>query len=227
MGIMTNLSNYIDESTVVFHNLANPEGFYGEVVSNCLSATFDGVNQWAVDLMHVGAGETVLEIGFGLGEAVDLLIKQGKASHVTGIDNASLMVSKAKRLNAEAIRAGKATLLKADVARLPAFEQRFDHVMAINSVMYWPEHKLGRILKALRAGMAPGGKIYLVMHRHFERFERGDFTPHIRQLLQALRTAGFSDVDGTVQGVPDREVAIAEGAHVCVALHGVNPAFVL
>jgi SAM-dependent methyltransferase len=224
---MNNLSNFIDESTVVLNNLANPEGFYGEIVSNCLSTTFDGVNQWAVDLMQVQPGENILEIGFGTGQAIQLLAQQTHAARVIGVDTSAMMVSKAKRLNAEMVRRGQVSLQKADVAQLPDFDCRFDKVLAINSVMYWPEHKLERILKDLRSRMAPGGMIYFVMHRLYERFERGDFTPHIQQLLGELRKAGFSDVDGTVQGVTDREAAIAAGTYVCVALHGVNPAFVL
>lgn len=224
---MKHLSNFIDESRVVLHNLANPDGFYGEVVSDCLSATFDGVNEWTVDLMRVQPGDCVLEIGFGNGQAIERLVRHGRAGHIVGVDTSSLMVSKARRLNKEAIDRGQVRLLKADVVQLPLLEHRFDHVLAINSVMYWPEHKLDRILKDLRSRMAPGGMIYFVMHRLYERFERGDFTPHIRQLLQALRTAGFSDVDGTVQGVSSREEAIAAGTSVCIALHGVNPAFVL
>lgn len=224
---MSNTSNFIDESRIVLHNLANPEGFYGEIVSSCLSTTFDGVNQWAVDLMQIQDGDSILEIGFGTGLAIQEMAARSKASQIIGIDTSPLMVKKATELNAQAIRSNRVRLLKADVAQLPEFNLKFDKILAVNSVMYWPEHKLDRIFKELRTRMAPGGEIYLVMHRLYERFERGDFNPHIQQLLKELRQAGFSDVKGTVQNVQDKQAAIAAGTFVCIALHGVNPAFVM
>jgi cyclopropane fatty-acyl-phospholipid synthase-like methyltransferase len=220
-------SNFIDESKIVLSQLAKPDGFYGEIVASCLSTTFESVNRWAVDLMQVRPNETVLEIGFGTGHAIQELVNRTQASHVIGIDSASLMVQKATQLNQKAIQSGKVQLLKADVADLPAFTHKFDHVLAVNSVMYWPQHKLSRILKALKSQMAPGGRIYFVMQRHFARFERGDFNAHIQELLTHLTQAGFIEVSGTRQQVTDRQAAIDSGLLICLAIHGTNPAFCL
>ncbi len=220
-------SNFIDESTILLNQLAKPDGFYGEIVASCLSTTFESVNQWAVDLMRVQPKETVLEIGFGTGQAIRELVNRTPASRVIGIDSAPLMLQKATQLNQNAIQRGKVQLLKADVADLPDFHQKFDHILAVNSVMYWPQHKMGRILKALKSQMAPGGRIYFVMHRHYGRFERGDFNAHIQELLTHLTGAGFIEVAGTRQQVADRQAAIESGLSICLAIHGTNPAFCL
>ncbi len=220
-------SNLIDETRIVLNQLANPEGFYGEIVASCLSTTFESVNRWAVDLMQVQPGEAVLEIGFGPGQAIQELARQTQSSRIVGIDSAPLMLQKASALNQAAIQSGQVKLMQADVAHLPDFNQKFDHILAVNSVMYWPQHKLNRILKALKSQMAPGGRIYFVMHRHYGRFERGDFNAHIQELLTHLTKAGFIEVGGTRQQVTDPQAAIASGLSICLAIHGTNPAFFL
>jgi SAM-dependent methyltransferase len=217
----------IDESQVVLSNLAHPEGFYGEVVSSCLSATFQPVNQWAVSLMKVRPGDRVLEVGFGTGQAIEELASKTQAASIIGVDTSSMMLKKAQVLNKKAMESGKVCLLKADVSQLPEFEHPFDHIIAINSVMYWPQHKLNRIFKDLRSRLAPGGSIYFVMHRLYARYERGDFNPHIQELMQGLKKAGFCDVGGTRQNVVDSQAAIQDGAFINIAIHGTNPAFVL
>lgn len=219
--------NFIDESKIVLGQLAKPDGFYGEIVASCLSTTFESVNQWAVDLMQVQPNETVLEIGFGTGQAIRELVKRTPVSRITGIDPAPLMLQKATQLNQKAIQSGKVQLLQADVADLPDFNRKFDHILAVNSVMYWPSHKMSRILKALKSQMTPGGRIYFVMHRHYGRFERGDFNAHIQELLTHLTGAGFIEVAGTRQQVADPQAAIASGLSICLAIHGTNPAFCL
>lgn len=224
---LTTSPNFIDESKVVLNQLANPEGFYGEIVANCLSTTFESVNRWAVGLMQVQPDETVLEIGFGTGQAIQELSRYTQASRIVGIDTSPLMLEKATALNQAAIQSGQVELLQADVAHLPDFNQKFDHILAVNSVMYWPQHKMNRILKALKSQMAPGGRLYFVMHRHYGRFERGDFNAHIQELLTHLTKAGFIEVGGTRQQVAEPQAAIASGLSICLAIHGTNPAFFL
>ncbi len=220
-------SNWIDEQQEFLTNLANPDGFYGQIAGSCFNAAFQNINQWAVELMAVQPGESVLEIGFGSGMAIQNLVQQTQATYIAGIDCSSLMVRDATKLNQQAIQDQRVKLSKADVSHLPAFDRKFHHILAINTIMYWPEKKQARIFRHLRQTLLPGGRFYIVFQKKYERFENGEWNHQFNKILKNLKEAGFCDVDGTKQTVLNKEAAIAAGVSICIALHGTSPAFSL
>lgn len=219
------LSKLIDSQNAFSDHLAHPDGFYGQVVSSYADMTFEAVNQWAVNLMALQPGESVLEVGFGSGRAIQAMAAIPGIGSIVGIDNSTLMVQQATALNEQAIREGKVRLLEADVCQLPDFGQKFDKIVAMNTSMYWPADKMGSILASLRSRLQPGGTLFIVFQRLFERYERGEQTPEIMGYAKALAKAGYVSVNGTVQNIQDKPAAIAEGRFICIAVHGVNPAF--
>jgi SAM-dependent methyltransferase len=112
---------------------------------------------WAVSLLGVRPADRVLEIGFGPGLAVAALVRAG-AGHVYGIDHSDVMLRQASRRNRAAIRAGRVTLVRASVDRLPpALDGPFDAILAVNSLGFWPD--AAERLADLRGRLAPGGRI--------------------------------------------------------------------
>ncbi len=95
-------------------------------------------SRWVVSLLGVRPTSRVLEIGFGPGLAVAALVRAG-AGHVSGIDHSEVMVQQASRRNAAAIRAGRVTLMRASVDQIPpALDGRFDAILAVNALAFWP-----------------------------------------------------------------------------------------
>jgi SAM-dependent methyltransferase len=222
-----NMTDFLDKPGLFPDNLANPDGFFGEVVGGYISMVFEPLNQWAVQRMQIQPGDAVLEIGFGPGMAIQKMIENTPVGCVVGLDNSALMLRKATELNRLAIESGKVKLMQADVCHLPEFGQKFDKIVAINTTMYWPAEQLGRIFKNLRKCLVPGGMLFVVVQRLYEHYERGDKNAEVQGYLKLLHDAGFVEVKGTVQGVADREAAIAEGRCIGIALYGTNPAFLL
>src|SRR2546421_1598148 len=112
---------------------------------------------WVVSLLGVRPAGKVLEIGFGPGLAIAELARAG-AGHVYGIDHSGVMLRRASRHNAAAIRAGRVTLIRASVDQLPpALDGPFDAILAVNSVGFWPAP--AERLAELRRRLAPGGRI--------------------------------------------------------------------
>jgi len=112
---------------------------------------------WVVSLLDVQPADRVLEVGFGPGLAVAGLVRAG-AGHVYGIDHSDVMLRRASRRNAAAIRAGRVTLVRASVEEIPpALDGPFDVVFAINSFGFWPAP--AERLAELRRRLAPGGRI--------------------------------------------------------------------
>src|SRR5712691_8341838 len=109
-------------------------------------------NVWAVELLDVGPGDRVLEIGFGPGIAIAELARRATRGLVCGVDHSELMVRQARRRNAVAVRAGRVDLRLGSVEELPAFDTAFDKVLAVNSIGFWdqPVARLAELRALLR-----------------------------------------------------------------------------
>lgn len=93
-------------------------------------------NEWTLDLREIGEDDTILEVGFGPGEAIRLLVAENPWSYIVGIDHSESMLSTAKRANQDAIVEGRVTLQQGSVDRLPYANGTFDNAFAINCIYF-------------------------------------------------------------------------------------------
>lgn len=116
--------------------------------------------EWAVEVMRIGARDRVLEIGCGHGVAVSLICAQLKSGKVTAIDRSAAMIRMASQRNAEHVAAGRAEFRIADLdsADLPTL--RFDKVFSVNVSLFWLGTSPSQIAKVKRL-LAPGGALYV------------------------------------------------------------------
>lgn len=139
----------------------NPQGLGGQLAGWLMALTNRDLNTWAVDQLAVRPGDCVLEIGFGPGLAIQTLAKRVRNGHVDGIDVSPLMVEQAIRRNAAMAKAGRVRLRAAEVSALPFEDGRFDRVLAVNNVQFWPN--LGDDLREVARVMRPGGTLAIVL----------------------------------------------------------------
>ena len=169
-------------------------------------------NAWAASLLDVQAEDRVLEIGFGPGIAIDAMARRSTRGLVVGVDHSELMVRRATRRNAAAVRAGRVDLRLGNAEQLPAFDEPFDKVLAVNSLMFWDD-PVAR-LRDLRGLLRPGGLIAIA----FQPRAPGSTDETARRAGQEIAghfaTAGFTDV--RVESLPLKPTAV-----VCVL--GVSP----
>ena len=149
-------------------------------------------NAWVVSLLDVRPEDRVLEIGFGPGIAIRELGRLASKGYVCGIDHSELMVRRARRRNAEGLGRGVVDLRLASVEDLPAFDEPFDKILAVNATMFWrePVARLGELRRLLRSGG-------LVAVAHQPRGPgAGDEASAAwgREMGAALARAGFSEV---------------------------------
>jgi SAM-dependent methyltransferase len=147
---------------------------------------------WVVSLLGVRPTDQVLEIGFGPGLAVAALVRAG-AGHVYGIDHSGVMVERASRRNAAAIRAGRVTLAEAAVDQLPpAFGGPFDAILAVNALGFWPAP--AQRLAELRRRLAPGGRVAIASQPRCPGATADTSRRAARELTDLLTEAGFTHV---------------------------------
>lgn len=113
---------------------------------------------WAVDTLDIQPDERILEIGCGRGAALALVCERLEEGHVTGLDRSAVALAAAEARLGEALKAGKARLLKTALAQLEP-DETFDKVFAVNVNVFWTNP--ARELAVIRRALAPGGRLYL------------------------------------------------------------------
>ncbi len=98
-------------SSILMHMFGRLRGLLGRLGGTIMARTNRRYAAWAIDLLGVQQHESVLEIGFGPGIAIQLLVP--KAHRVAGVDPSAVMLRQATRRNAAAISEGRVELRQA------------------------------------------------------------------------------------------------------------------
>lgn len=162
-------------------------------------------NRRTVELLGIGPEDSVLEIGFGPGVALEDVARRATRGRIVGIDHSPLMVAMASRRNAAAIADGRMTLRVAPAEPLPDLGGGFDKALAVNVAMFWSEPVA--TLRRIRAQLRPGGTLALT----FQPRQRGatdeDARRRAETLAATMRDAGYAGV--RVEMLPMAPVAAA------------------
>ncbi|GHO83761.1 class I SAM-dependent methyltransferase [Dictyobacter formicarum] len=191
MGMLHSL---LERVPGVSQQYRRPQGVRGWIAGDLMAEQHRPENVWTISLLDVQPGERILEVGFGPGVALQRLLAQRKAAHVTGIDVSPTMVQSARRRNLRAINAGLLDLICADVSQLPCASESFDKVYSIHVLYFWPDPQ--PILKELYRVLKPGGRLYLTFLPQEKWPGDAIDSPACRiytgeQLAASLLTAGF------------------------------------
>ena len=179
-----------------------PTWWPGRLFALSMNASHAGVTRWGLSHVSIQPTDTILDVGCGGGRAIGTMAAAAAEGRVLGVDYSAASVSVARRVNANAIAAGRVDVQKASVSALPFSAETFDLVTAVETPYYWPD--LVNDLKELRRVLKPGGRVVLIAETYrgrradwlygaAMRFLRGKYlTPdeHVR-LLEA---AGYVDV---------------------------------
>lgn len=188
----------------------HPQGWRGAIIGHLMAIKNQPMNRLAVDMLGVVSGDAVLEVGFGPGKAIALVVNSTPAAFIGGIDRSAVMVRQAKRRNRASIDVGTVELHEASVSKIPFGDGRFDRAMAINSFHHWDDH--GRALAELKRVLKPGGLLLLCLRMQLERPRLGSAPglsdQELAQAQSALSAAGFTDLTSTEHEVGRRVVCL-------------------
>ena len=145
-----------------------------------------------MSLLDVRRHDRVLEIGFGPGLAILELSRLAHDGYVCGIDHSELMLHQASRRNADGIGRGVVDVRLGSVDALPAFDARFDTILAVNAALFWNEPDAR--LEELRQLLRPGGLIALAHQPRGRGASDETSAAKGREIAAALLRAGFSEV---------------------------------
>jgi ubiquinone/menaquinone biosynthesis C-methylase UbiE len=94
--------------SILMRTFGRPRGLLGRLGGIIMARANYRHAAWLIDLLDVREPDTMLEIGFGPGVAIQLLA--GSARHVAGVDPSAEMLRLASRRNADSIGNGRVDL---------------------------------------------------------------------------------------------------------------------
>jgi ubiquinone/menaquinone biosynthesis C-methylase UbiE len=172
--------------SILMRAFGRPEGVLGRIGGVILSRMNRNIAKQTIDKLEILPSDKVLEVGFGPGVGIQLLVRSASSGLVAGVDPSSTMLEQARARNAADLESGKADLRQGSVEKLPYADHTFDRAMAINSMQAWPD--VDAALRELRRVVKPSGRVALGFTRHSGQGRRD-----AAEAL-ALAAAGFLDV---------------------------------
>jgi ubiquinone/menaquinone biosynthesis C-methylase UbiE len=136
-----------------------PKGVLGRLGGVIMARVNRDAALQIIEWLDVRPDDKVLEIGFGPGVAIQLLLHRVPAGSVAGVDYSQEMVRQAAARNAAALRNRKVDLRYGSVERLPFADETFDKALAINSMQTWPDARAG--LREIQRVLKHGGNVAL------------------------------------------------------------------
>jgi len=159
-----------------------PQGLPGRLGGVLMARLNRNAAAQIIAFLDLRADDKVLEVGFGPGVAIELLVPRVPAGSVAGIDYSQEMVRQAAARNAAALRERKLDLRYGSVEQLPYADGTFDKALAINSMQTWPDARAG--LREICRVLKPGGRIALGFNGYSGQSREG--------VTELLASAGFT-----------------------------------
>lgn len=141
---------------VVSRQLGGPSGPLGALAARALNRGNRVVTTEAVTALGLSGSETVVDIGFGGGVGIDLLLAHLHPwGHVHGVDPSRSMVRRIRRRHRDEIAADTLTAHQGSMQALPFSDGQLDGWISLNTIYFVPD--LAPAARELRRVLAPTG----------------------------------------------------------------------
>lgn len=138
-----------------------PQGLLGTYIGEKMVKQHKPETLWTIELLNIAQGESVLELGCGAGYAMKLILDQTLVEQVVGVDLSPTIIRSAAIRNKNGLNAKKATLVQANVNRLPFQDENFDKVFSIHSIYFW--ENLSETFTEIYRVLKPGGYFVITL----------------------------------------------------------------
>lgn len=185
-------------ATALSEQLCLPHGPLAPVAARFLNRNNRGLIERGLDALEIQHGHRALDVGFGGGLSLRLMIDRVGDGQVAGIDPSPQMVARARRLYARHVRVGRIDLRTGGADAVPFAGEHFDRILSTQTVYFWDDVMGG--LKELHRVLARGGRLALgvmplEMQESFGFAQRGHNVVSHCELGEQMQECGFSGVE--------------------------------
>lgn len=180
---------------IIGKQLQYPKGFLGKVLFAWMTPKTIAHARWTADLLDIQPEDQIVEIGFGNGANIKMLLQRADRGSVTGAEISETAIEMASKKNAKAISEGRVTLHLAQGNALPSENNVFDKACSV-ATAYVIEDP-GAVFKEMFRVLKPKGRaaVTFPVRENFMRFKpvatEGFYLHELADLEAAFRNAGF------------------------------------
>lgn len=171
-----------------------PTGLLGALIARIMAKETAAANEELLSLVELQPTDQVLEIGFGHGRTMDRAAAAVPQGFVAGVDLSEDMVRMAAKRLRRVIEAGRAEVQRADSARLPYEDRRFDKAYALHTLYFWkdPVQHLREVCRVLKSG----GRFVLGFTPGDDPQARANFPASVYHFYESDQVRAFLDDAG-------------------------------
>ena len=172
-----------------------PKGFLGKVLFAWMTPKTIAHARWTSDLLEIQPEDKIIEIGFGNGANIKLLLQKAIRGSVTGVEISKTAIEMASKKNAKAISEGRVKLHLAQGNAIPTENDVFDKACSV-ATAYVIEDP-GAVFEEMFRVLKPKGRaaITFPVRENFMRFKpvatEGFYLHELSDLEAAFHNAGF------------------------------------
>lgn len=172
---------------------ARPHGLIGRwLIAPWLDRINQGMNRLALQLLSVRPEDRVLEVGFGGGALLALILAR-RPAQLIGVD-----ISEAAVARGRSRFAGKARILAGSAESLPLDDAAVDAACSLNSIYFWEDPL--RAMREFARVLRPGGRLVLGFEapetlRAWPGHRFGFRVYDALQVVALAQQAGFGDAE--------------------------------
>jgi SAM-dependent methyltransferase len=173
--------------------LGHPSGLRGRIVGAMLNRRNGVPVTKSVAALELKGTERALDIGFGGGLGLALLLRQAQTVH--GVDISATMISRARSTFRTEIAAGRLQLHEGSMTKLPLPDNAADAIVSTNTIYFIDD--LGAAFAEVARVLAPGGRFVLglgdpeLMAKSRMLADNGFRLRPLDEVKAALATAGL------------------------------------
>jgi arsenite methyltransferase len=182
----------------VLGQLRKPHGPLAPVTARVLNLVNQPINRWTIGSLDLNGDEDVLDVGFGGGVGLALVLRRLTSGRAAGIDISEEMLQGARERFSKEMATKRLVVSRADVAAIPFADGSFDRAYTVNTVFFWPDVPAG--LSEIHRVLRPGGRLVIAAPTGGFMLARiGGLSPRtgVTGLMQTKRLAmdaGFQDI---------------------------------
>lgn len=174
----------------------------GKVIVEEMNESHYELTGWGLEKVAVSEDSCILDIGCGGGKTVARLAGMAEKGKIFGVDHSPDCVNWANEYNRHLVNEGRVEISHAGAESLPFEDGRFDVVVAVETVYFWP--RIAECFREVKRVLKPKGQFVIINEMYVseafrERNEQcaatGEMTIYTpRQLELLLEETGFAAV---------------------------------